>query len=480
MNFSKPLIKVSLLVLISLIAVPLQSFAQSSPQTLTLEDCLRTAIKNATSVQTAENSLKLTGAQVLRSYGRFLPTVSASAGYTLYSSSNTLQQTAITQVLPSGDTLNGISTSLYGTKRRGANYAISSSLNIFNGFADIGSLNQSLNNEDAAEFSLQRAKEQIALDVAQSYLQVLLNRELLRIAKENLTSSTDRLRQISEQTKLGSKAIADRYQQEAQVGSDELSVINSENTLRNSKLSLLKRLRLEPSAEYEFTVPEADTVLLGNEYQDENLLIQSALEKRVDLKGAARSMEAQDWAVTQAWSGYYPRLDLNFNFSSSGVLIDRQTINGVEQATPDLPSLWKQLSDQTNTSLSLGLSWTIFDGFLTNQNIQQAKVNLQNSKLNYEDLKLQVVAEVKQAIGDYNAAIKQLESTEKGLISAQKAFETVQERYQVGSATFVELAAARAALVQAQSSRVQAVYNFTLQKKVLWFYLGNISIDDYQ
>ncbi|NTW48127.1 MAG: TolC family protein [Chlorobiales bacterium] len=480
MNFSKPLIKVVLLALISFIAAPIQGFAQSSPHVLTLEDCLRTALKKATSVQTAENSLKLTGAQVLRSYGRFLPTVSANAGYTLYSSTNTLQQTAITQVLPSGDTLNGISTSLYGTTRRGANFGITSSLNIFNGLADIGSLNQSLNNEDAAKFSLQRAKEQIALDIAQAYLQVLLNQELLRISKENLTSSSDRLRQISEQTKLGSKAIADRYQQEAQVGSDELSVINAENTLRNSKLALLRRLRIDPSGEYEFTVPEADTVLLGREYQDETLLIKSALEKRVDLKSAEHSMEAQDWGVTQAWSGYYPSLDFNFNFSSSGVLIDKQTINGIERATPDLPSLWKQLSDQTNTSLSLNLNWSIFDGFLTNLNIQQAKVSYQNSKLNYEDLKLQVITEVKQAIGDYNAGVKQLESTERGLISSQKAFETVQERYQVGSATFVELAAARALLVQAQSSRAQATYNFTFQKKVLSFYLGNISVDSYQ
>ncbi|NTV45833.1 MAG: TolC family protein [Chlorobiales bacterium] len=468
MNFFKPLVKAVFFTSFFFIASP--SFAQSSPQVLTLDDCIKTALKKATSVQTAENSLTLSGAQVLQSYGSFLPTASVTARYTPYSTSKSIQQTATTS---------GVITPLLETQTHSASYSITSTLNIFNGFSDIAALKQSLNNEQASTFSLKRAKEQIAFDVSQAYLQVLLNQELLRIAKENLNSSKDQLRKTSEQAKIGARPIADLYQQEATVSTNESSVITAENTLRNSKIVLLQRLRIDPSGEYTFTEPETDTTRLGSEYQDINLLTASALEKRSDIKSSEQSLKAYDWAVTQAWSGYYPQLNLNFSFGSSGLLIDNQTLNGVELSKPNLPGIWDQLKNQYGTSISANLTWTIFDGFLTNSNIQQAKVNYLNSKLNSEDLRIEAIAQVKQAVGDYNAADQQLETSRKGLISAEKAFETVQERYRVGAATFVELAASRAALVQAQSSRAQAIYNFTFQKKALAFYLGSINIDSY-
>jgi outer membrane protein len=83
-------------------------------------------------------------------------------------------------------------------------------------------------------------------------------------------------------------------------------------------------------------------------------------------------------------------------------------------------------------------------------------------------------------MGDYNAAVLQLASSEKGLISAKQAYETVAKRYEVGSANFVELITQQAALVQAQSNRAQALFNFTFQKKILEYYLGTIDLRKYE
>jgi len=457
---------------------------QASAQTpddakqLSLRECIQIALKNATTVQKAENTYELTGAQVLSNYGQFLPSLSLSSSYTLYSNSNNLQQTAINQVV-AGDTLSTINTSIVSTESRSARYSINSSLNLFNGFSDYAALKQSLRNEDAAKYSLARAKEQIAFDVAQGYLQVLLDQELLKISQETYTASQKQLRKIQEQVRIGSKAEADLYQQEAAVSSDELAVINSENALRTSKLLLLRRLRLTPTGEYEFHTPKTDTVMLEMKPHQEAQLIEQALTNRSDLKSAKLGMVADGWAITKARSSYYPSINLNFSFGSNGLLVDKQTIDGVEIANPVLPSISKQLKEQTSTSFSLSLNWTIFDGFLTNLNIQNAKVASENSRLDFEDLKLQVISEVKQAFGDYKAAEKQLESTQKGVVSAEKAFETVEARYKIGSATFVELANSRATFVQAQSNRAQAVFNFTFQKKVLAFYTGSVDIEDY-
>lgn len=468
------------LVVIVFISPIKQLKAQANPdQKLTLDSAITIALKNATSVKTASNQLELSGADVLKSYGQFLPSLSVSAGYTLYSKSNNLEQVPFTQTLSSGDTLSGISTTLYATESRRANYVISSTLNLFNGLADYATLKQSLNNQSASEYSLQRAKEQIAFDVAQAYLQILLNQELLKIAQENAIASRDQLQRIQEQVNIGSKSLSDLYQQESVLSADEYDLINAENNLRNSKIALLQRLKINPSGSYEFEIPELDTSRINEGVLEKDALLQMAFENRADIKSAEYNFMASDWGTNIAFSNYLPSLDLKFSFSSSGVLVDKQTLDGVEIQPPVLPSLSRQLEDQTNTSVSLNLSWNIFDGFLTNLNYQQAKVNYLNQKLSYEDTKLQVIAEVTQSIGDYKAAEKQLESAKKGLRSANRAYETVQEQYDVGASTFVELSGAKANFVAAKSQHAQAIYNFTFQKKLLDFFVGTLDVNDY-
>ncbi len=446
---------------------------------LSLDTCISIALKNATVVQSARNQLNLSGADVLKSYGQFLPSLTVGAGYTFYARNNNLEQVPFTQTLGNGDTLSTISTTLFATESRRASYNISSTLNIFNGLADYAALKQSLNNENASQYSLKRAKEQIAFDVAQSYLQILLNQELLKISEENLNAANDQLSRIREQVNVGAKAISDLYQQESVVSTNELDVITSENNLRNSQIALLQRLKLNPAQEYTFEIPPLDTSKINESVYSSTSIINKAFKNRTDLKSAEFAYKASDWGTNVAFSGYLPRLDLIFNLSSSGILIDKQTIDGIEVPSPVLPDISRQLEDQTNTSLTLNLSWTIFDGFLTNLNHQRARVDYLNRKLTYEDTKLQISAEVTQSIGDYKAAQKQLESAEKGLKSSEKAFETVQQQYDVGGSTFVELSGARASLVAAQSQYAQSVYNFTFQKKLLDFFMGTLDVEQY-
>lgn len=435
--------------------------AQDSTVTLSLEESVRIALKNATTVQKAKNNFDLTGAQLLQSYGNFLPNLSVNAGFN-YSSGTSLRILAAPVAITSAS--------------EGLNYGISSSLNLFNGFSDYAGLQSAIRTRTSSQLTLERAKQQIAFDVAQAYLQVLLDREIILIDKENLLASQERTRQLREQTRVGSKAVADLYQQEAQTSANELQLIRDENKLRNDQLLLLRRLRLEISKNYSFIAPQVDTVLLGDGYKDVNLLTKYAVETRPDLKSFKLNFEATEFGIMQAYSGYYPRLDLSASFGGNGNLLLNQT-GFSDSAIQAQRSLFQQIGENTTLRLSLDLNWNLFDRFLTNTAIQQAKVNNLNSKLDLEDLRLQVEAEVKQAYGDYNAAILQLESTRTGLVSAQKAYETVKRRYEVGSANFVELATAQSALVLAQSNRAQALFNFTFQKKILEYYLGTISVD---
>jgi len=453
---------------------PAQSSQPAIPSdTLTLERCIQLAIENSFAVLRAQNTLDLTGASLIQAYGQFLPDLRVSAGFTPITVNNSLQG----QLNPFDSTL---FFNLRGSEGKSANYNISSSLNLFNGFSDIASLRRAMKQKDADTYSLTRAKQDIAFNVAQSYLQVLLNEELLRIAKENLKSSQERLRQFQEQTRVGSRAIADLYQQEAQAANDELTVIQRENTLRNSKILLLRQIRADLEKEYAFAVPPSDTILLNLDVKNSAMMIQSALATRADLKAREKSIEAALWSVRAAEGNYLPSLNLSFSYGANAFTQDRLTIDGQVRPPAVLPNFSRQLREQTSYNLSLVLSWNIFDRFTRELQLQQAKINEKNSKLAFEELKLQIIGEVKQAMGDYNAAVLQLASSEKGLISAKQAYETVAKRYEVGSANFVELITQQAALVQAQSNRAQALFNFTFQKKILEYFLGTIDLRKYE
>jgi len=445
--------------------------AANTVETLTLEKVIKIAIENAVATAQAKNNYELTGAQLLQAYGQFLPSLAVSATYTPLNSNQRINPTT----LPGGQVI----FPLFGQQTTSIGFSLNSSLNLFNGLADQAALQNAIHARESAGYTLKRAKQDIAFSVAQAYLQILLNQELLAIAQENLKVSQERLRQLQEQARLGARTIADLYQQEAQKAADELAVIRAENTLRNSKLALIRQARLDPTKEYKFESPPIDTTLLGAEYQDEARLIAVAQEQRADLKAAQESLTAASWAITQARGTFLPALNLNFTLFTNGFSVFNQSIDGNTIPNPVLPTVGEQLNKQISFNIGLQLSWTIFDRFSTNLRAEQALINYRNQELQYEDLKIRVVAEVRQALGDYQAALKQLESTSKGLLSAKQAYETIQKRYEVGSATFVEVAAAQAALVRAQSDRAQALFNFTFQKKILEYFLGSVDIDDF-
>ncbi len=459
------------LFIICRLAIAQDAAIPSTIETLTLEKVIKIAIENAVATVQAKNNYELTGAQLLQAYGQFLPSLTISATYTPLNSNQRINPTT----LPGGQVI----FPLFGQQTTSIGFSLNSSLNLFNGLADQAALQNAIHAKEGAGYTLKRAKQDIAFSVAQAYLQILLNQELLSIAQENLKASQERLRQLQEQTRLGARAIADLYQQEAQKAADELAVIRAENTLRNSKLALIRQARLDPAKEYKFEIPPIDTALLGAEYQDEAKLIAAAQEQRADLKAAQENLMAASWSIAQARSTFMPALNLNFALFTNGFNVFNQSIDGNAIPNPVLPTVAEQLNKQISFNIGLQLSWTIFDRFTTNLRAEQSLINYRNQELQYEDLKIRVVAEVRQALGDYQAALKQLESTSKGLLSAKQAYETIQKRYEVGSATFVEVAAAQAALVRAQSDRAQALFNFTFQKKILEYFLGSVDIDDF-
>jgi len=431
----------------------------TGPVILTLPQSISLAITGATDILKAKNAVDFTGTQLLQTYLQFLPNLEAAADYAWQSGRD--YSTAIT---PTSIT----------TTHRSINYSLRSTLNLFSGFSDTASLRAGRERDAAARMTLYRAKENILLDVTQAYLQVLLDRDIVKFADSNFKSSQQREVLLNAQTQVGAKSLADLYRQQAQTSADELFLLQSQNRARDDLILLLRRLRVDLMKTYDLADVQLSTPTAQDRYPDgdQQKLILSALDQRADLRALKSSAEASQWDVTTARSGYFPQIDLAADLSGTGQLLDRQIVDGVDILPVPQRSMGRQLGDQVLYTAGATLNWGLFDRYLTRTAVVRADVAAKNTRIDYDDLKLQVEGEVEQAVGDYHAAVQQVQSAQRGLQAAQESYNAVQERYKVGASSIVDLLTAQSALVQAESADAQARVGFVLQEKTMDNVLG--------
>ena len=438
---------------------------ENAEKRFSLSHCIEVAIRNSTSARKAENTLKLQGADVLRNYGNFLPRLSTSASYSPYALNRNYAPDF------SGSAITNIK-----TKSKSVDLTVTTSLNLFNGFRDYASLQAALKKENAAEYTLSRALQTIAFDVTQAYYQVLLNQELLAIARENLLLAQDQLTLTNRQFQIGLKSMVDRDQQQADAAESGLSVIKAETRMQKSMFELVRRMQIDPLTKFSLEPITTEDINSPLSLQpDPNSLVLIAYQKRGDLKGKELEAKASKWQVTQARSAYYPQLDVNFNIGTAGTRYLHQSIGDLSY-----PPLSDQLSNSIGYSVALNLSWTIFDGFQTHYNVVAAKIDQINQQYDYEDLKNNILIDLHEAAGEYNSALMQIKTANVSLKAAKTAFDGVKRKYELGAANFIELSSARIALFNARSNLSQATYNLALQKSVLDFSTGNIAIPSQQ
>jgi outer membrane protein len=467
------IVKKSLFILaVLLILLPHDSRATGQPpKKLSLHECVAIALSNATAVKKAENNRNLEGVDLLKSYGNFLPRLTSSSSYVPRSVNRAYSPFSTGTVIPVDD-----STVKTRTQTASMDFALTASINLFNGFSDYAALQSALDMKHASGFSLRRAKEAVAYDVTQSYYQVLLNQELLGIARENLQSARDLLTLTDRQFRIGLKSVTDLYQQQAEVSNNDLNAIRADNQLRRSKLELLRRLRIDPGTEID--LEPVDTASMGSlsPELDINAVAASSISNRADLKAKALERDAARWDVRRAAGSRLPKLDLAFAMSTDAIDSYRMSVLGQSFSYP-YPSVDRQLRNGTDYSVSLNLSWTIFDGFQTRYNVETAKVARINRQLDYEELKDGIVIDLQQVAGDYRAAFTQIESAKTNLKASESAYAGVLRKYELGASGFVELSTSRAALFNARSGMTQASYNLALQKALLDFTTGTTNLE---
>lgn len=435
----------------------LTSAAWGQVKTLTLQDCLNIAYEKSTAVLKGNNNVALAGTQVLAAYGQFLPDLAAGAGYNFDQGNNFYSSEGPAVVNMTRSTFN---------------YQVVSTLNIFTGFNNYATWKAARLNKQSSILTLERAKQQIELDITQTYLQLMLDRKIAILDSNNLVISEKREEQLTMLTDVGRKAKTDLYQQQAQTSSDKLLLINAQNKLRSDKITLLQKLRLDSTDQYEFADIDINDNSDADRYGNREALISSALQDRVDLRSAQLNTQIADYYITKYKSGYLPKLGLNAGLYNNAAYFNMLKINGETQNTSSQAPVLNQLGNQTYGLVGLNASWYIFDKYYTRSNVAAARIQADNARIDYQDTQIAIIADVKRAHNDYVNAVQQMETVDKGLMAAQEAYDAINGRYQVGASDFITEANAQIVLLQAQTSKIQASVNMMLQKKVIDYYTG--------
>lgn len=420
-------------------------------QRISFADISRIALEKSSTLRSSASQLELEAANVRAEKADFLPNLSLNASPSVNF----------------GFSFDQTSLQLVNETTWFANAGINSSINIFRGFGDVASLKQAQLNYQAADYRHDRVSQNVIQQAILNYLQVIQDREQIRIEEENVDAQNQTLARIEEFTRVGTRPISDLYQQQALLAEAELRLLNAERAAQLSKARLIGQLKLNPLGEYEFDAPSTDEVNLEPIDLDLQELIQTAFENRTDLVAGRSLIAASRQGVRASKAAYWPEVNLSGGYGSSYSSADRLD-----------RSFGTQFDEQRAGDLRLGVTIPLFNRFDTKYRVEAARVQRRNAELDYEDLEQQVALEVRQAVLDYQTAVKQLEVTERQLRSAEQALEAEQERYNVGASTLVELSQARATYVSAASNRSSSIYQYLARVRLIDYFVGRIKPND--
>lgn len=342
---------------------------------------------------------------------------------------------------------------------------LNATMPIFNGFRRINATQAGKLLEDAGSQALGRAKETVMFNIAQSYLQVLLDEQLYRIAEQNLINQQKQLEQIEGFVEAGLRTLSDLYNQQAEVARLETVALDAKIQWETDLWALAEILQLGPNA-----VPELEPVSL--EKVDQELLsipldelYAMARMNRKDLKEQQLLESGNQKLLMAAKASYFPQLNAFFNYNTFFTTLDERTFSN------QFFTIYPQ------RTIGFSLSLPIFNNFDNKATVARSKMQFYNQQLDKSALERRILQDVKLAYENYQAAVKRGEATRVQLEAAREAQTAISERFRLGVSNFVDLAQANQQLVTAQSAFAQAKYTLYFQEIMLRFALGELDTD---
>ncbi|MBM6673698.1 TolC family protein [Marseilla massiliensis] len=427
----------------------LASLAASAQQSggWTLRQCIDYALENNITVKQQDVTRRQNEVQLSTAKNSRLPDLNASAS----------QNWSFGRGLTSENTYSNRNTS-------STSLSLGTTVPLFTGFRIPRTIELNKLNLEAATADLGKARDDISVQVAQAYVQILYNIELRDVAQRQIDIDSMQVERLREMYCTGKASGVEVAQQEATLAQSRLTLTQADNDYRISLLTLAQLLEL-PSPEgftivrpdiATLTVDEAAALPLPDE------IFQEAIAFKPEVKAETLRLKSTEMSIKIAQSALWPTLSL-----SAGLGSNYYKTNGF-----DTESFGRQMRNNFSQYIGLSLNIPIFNRFETRNSIRSARLDRESQQLRLDDVKKTLYKEIQQAYYNAVAARAQYASSTEATASNKAAFDLMSAKYEYGKANITEFNESKNNWLKAESDLARAKYEYMYDTSLLDFYRG--------
>ncbi len=456
--------------------VILCAFSSYSQENWTLESCINRAKEENLDIRQAKLSVLSSEQQLKQSKFSLLPSLNAvgAQGYNY------------------GRTVDPYSNEFTNLNIKTNNFSISSSVTLFSGFQNINKVKRDNYEYMAKKYDIEKVINDISLAVATDFLQLLFNKELVIVAEKQLDISIQQEERISKLVSVGEMPKSALLETQSQVASEQLQLVRAKSQREIALLSIKQLLEIEANTDFDILVPSIQ-LPKQNKVPSTQEIYAKAIDVFPNVKSATYRLKSSDKHLAISKGERLPRISLNgamgsgysdartriLGVDSLGMMPSGyQTVSGENILMPvfdyqsEITPFNQQLKDNFSKSLSFSISIPLFNGWMTNASITNAKIAVMSAQNDLQKTKNQLRKEVEQVRADVVAAEKQFQFTKKSAEALQESFNYNQQKFNEGMLNVYDYNDAKNKLIKAESDLLQAKYDYLFKLKILDFFMG--------
>lgn len=437
-----------LLILVTAAAFVFSGFNSVAQNVWSLQKCIDYALENNIQIKQQQLNTKYYENQVSQSKSNRLPNFNAQIG----------NDNSFGRSLTYDNTYKNVnSSSITG--------GASTNLTIFNGFQLSNTIEKQQLDLQATLKDMQKAKDDMMLNIAGMYLQILFAEELVMVDEAQMEVTKQQLSRTQQLVEAGSLAKGAQLEIEAQLAREELQLVNDKNALQLYYLGLYQLLELPIAESFKIEKPVLPEVKSNISMANSIDVFNNAMHVRPEIQAAQFRVKSAEKDLEIAKGNQYPSLTFNANYFN---LYN----NKYTDIKGDKIEFGNQLKNNGRSSLGLTLGIPIFNRFQVKNGISNAELQIQDYQYRLQTSSNTLRKEIEQAYTNALAALNRYISTEKAVVSMQEAFRYVEEKFNVGMVNSVDYNLQKNQLTSAQSQLLQAKYEYIFRTKILDFYNG--------
>lgn len=422
----------------------LVAFIPASARNWSLGECIDYALDNNIAVRQSSLAVDQRENDLSSAKGRRLPGVSAGAS----------QNFSFGRGLTAQNTYENTNTT-------NTSFSLGADVTLFQGFAIKNGIEMGRLDLAAATADLEKARDDIRVAVAQAYVQILYNKEIVQVAANQISVDSAQVERLIAMMENGKASQADVSAQKASLAKSQLSFTQAQNSLNLSILDLTQLLELPSPEGFDIVLPDVSSFQTGMLTNPEDIF-QEAVTVKPSIRSEQIRLNYAEQNIKLARGNYMPSLSMSAGLGSNYYTTSRGEADG----------FGTQLNNNFSQYIGLSLNIPVFNRLSNRNGVRSAQIALMNQQMQLDNARKSLYKEIQQAYYSAVASESKYTSSVAAESSAREAFEISEAKYAEGKAGITEFNEAKGRWISAASDLAQARYEYLYQTKLLDFYRG--------